>query len=57
MIKKFGKPAIEMQTMDVHFTLELETKEQVDFVIDQLKIVRKELPKEEVKGNHQVSRR
>lgn len=46
MKKGFGKPEIEMKTNDVHFNLEIETKEQVDWCIDQLKVLRRELPRE-----------
>ena len=41
MKKGFGKPEVEMKTEDVHFNLELEKKEQVDFVIERLKDLRK----------------
>ena len=46
MKKGFGKPEIEFKSEDYHLILELESKEQCDFVIDRIKEVRKELPRQ-----------
>lgn len=45
MKKGFGKPEVEFKSEDYHLNLELENKEQCDFVIERIKEVRKKLPK------------
>jgi len=47
---KLSEPWIEMKTPDAHFTLEIETKEHCDWIIDQVKQLKKTLPKTQLKG-------